>query len=748
MQFATLENVYRTRNYRCARILKTGHSALVLVTLMALQVAKPIHAQNADEVRKYISAAVGGLDKLTVPPTDATIPLPAPVAGSGNTPYRYETTEAKRYLGKQLFHDPVRTVRINENQNQPVDLPAGTAFGGELEASDPDIQNIVNATKQTGGCGSCHIAESAGKAGQQINFNVGGEGRGYTDEKGTFFARRRPRTDILPALRTEPIFDGDVLVDFLPTLTDIWQDPTTGDRLVTTPAFFYHAPTPTTLDATGRLDALDSVGRNSMNMIGFAFNNRLLFGGFGGEPPATIGSLNPFNDPAGEDITLELQDAHRMLNFQAATLLQIPAFVKLFRDAYPVEAAQADAQNDPTLLVNDQTVFRALATFLRTIVTRNTPFDKFLAGDDRALTPEQLRGAKLFFTTAPAGGAGCFTCHSGPQLNKQFNDPDVAGIGTFIDENFFNVGIGDHPIRAEQALALGVLDPSKLGEDGFPYHAVDTGREEVTHDPNDAFRFRVLTLRQAKDAHNFFHNGTLTSVREVVEYFNAGVPEDPTAGAAATLSPRFTNPRGAGFPNGLGLKTEQVDDLTSFIEDGLYDPAHVIYDPNSTTPSFALNPVDLTYSKYRPDLAALGAKDGFPISGLAIDDNDPLTRRDEGLEFLDVTNELGVRLTRRDISGQREVDTYTIWNISTATDVSGIVDTNLLIIAQGLSNGVQLENASAISSSGKPYLRVFLPNGVLKPGQSIVEQLIFDKRQPGSNPVSYTLDFLSGQGEP
>jgi hypothetical protein len=204
------------------------------------------------------------------------------------------------------------------------------------------------------------------------------------------------------------------------------------------------------------------------------------------------------------------------------------------------------------------------------------------------------------------------------------------------------------------------------------------------------------------------------------------------------------------------LKTEQVDDLTDFIENGLYDPAHVIFDPNSTTPSLSLNQRDLTYSKYRPDLAALGAKDGFVISGEAIDDNDPLARRDEGLEFLDVTNKLGVRLTRRDISGQREVDTYRIRNISTATNVSGIVDTNLLIIAQGLSKGVQLENASAISSSGQPYLRVFLPNGVLTPGQSIVEQLIFDQRepgskdqrQPGSKPVSYALDFLSGQGKP
>jgi hypothetical protein len=100
----------------------------------------------------------------------------------------------------------------------------------------------------------------------------------------------------------------------------------------------------------------------------------------------------------------------------------------------------------------------------------------------------------------------------------------------------------------------------------------------------------------------------------------------------------------------------------------------------------------------------------------------------------------------RDIRGQREVDTYTITNISTATNVSGIVDTNLLIIAQGLSDGVQLENASGISSSGNPYLRVFLPNGVLKPGQSISRSLVFERK--GKVPVSYTLDFLSGQGNP
>ena len=146
-------------------------------------------------------------------------------------------------------------------------------------------------------------------------------------------------------------------------------------------------------------------------------------------------------------------------------------------------------------------MFRATATFLRTVVTRNTPFDKFLAGDNNALTPAQVRGAQLFFTPATngAGGAGCFTCHSGPMLNKQSNDPDVTGIGSFIEENFINVGIGDHPIRALDALARGHIDPTKLGADGFPYHAEDTGREEVTHDPADAFRFRVIDLASAEE---------------------------------------------------------------------------------------------------------------------------------------------------------------------------------------------------------------------------------------------------------
>lgn len=748
----------RSSRCRAAAIVQAGALVLALVC-GAAKAEDDEDGSAAARLRHYISEQVGGLHNLEVPARNEDIPVPP---DDPTRLGRYRTTEAKRFLGKMLFHDPVRSARIDKNTGQPKDLPQGTSFGGTLNATDPliqkmfpeasnvtssEIQKLINAQKLGTSCGSCHIGEAAAKAGQQINFASGGEGRGYTDEQGNFFPRRRPQS-ILVKLRAQPIFPGDALVDALPTLTDIWVDH--GTDVITTPAYFYHYPNPPgalnppaasadpnlQLLATGRLDQLDSVSRLSMPLVGFAFNNRLLFGGIGGEPQSTPGSLNPFNDPAQENMTLLLLDAHRMLNFQSIELRKIPAFVKLFQDAFP----EVDP-NNLTALVNDDTEFRAQATFLRTVVTRNTAFDRFLAGDDHALTAKQRRGARLFFTpaTGGSGGAGCFGCHSGPNLNKQPNDPDVAGIGAFVEENFFNVGIGDHPIQALNALARGHLDPRKLGTDGFPYHAEDTGRQETTHNPADAFKFRSLTLRQLRDGRNFFHNASFTKVEDVVQYFNAGIPQDATAGGAPTLSARFTNPRGPGYPRGLGLTEHEVDEITDFLENALYDPAFVHFDPNSSTDTFQPNVRDLTYSKYRPDLAALGAKDGFMPSGLAIDDNDPLARRDEGLEFLDVTSLTTISRIDpdREDHERHAVDAYRIANIS-----KSIIDTHLLVIVEGLSSGVRLVNASGTTKSGDPYRRIFLPDGTLQPGQSIVVKLRFDA------PARYSLTLLSGQGKP
>jgi hypothetical protein len=83
-----------------------------------------------------------------------------------------------------------------------------------------------------------------------------------------------------------------------------------------------------------------------------------------------------------------------------------------------------------------------------------------------------------------------------------------------------------------------------------------------------------------------------------------------------------------------------------------------------------------------------------------------------GLEFLDVTGQLDIApIESRSAGGRRQEDRFTITNNS-----SSIVDTHLLVIARGLADRIVMENASGITGGGQPYLRVFLPDGVLLPG--------------------------------
>src|SRR5881409_2607439 len=626
-------------------------SVLVVSLLLAASGIAAAQGNSPTQLRGFIDQQVGGIQKMMVPAHNTELPQPRLANGSPDP--QFQTTEAKRYLGKLLFHDPARATRI---------IPE---FGGILEHSG------------TASCGTCHLGEAASKSGTLLNFATGSEGRGYTDADGNFIARRRPRAD-LPILRQTPLFPGDALVDALPTLTDMYlladgttevntpargRRPLPGDTTDTRPAAVR-------LLATGRLDALDSVARNPLSIIGAAFNNRLLFGGLAGEPDETRGALNPFHHPAQENVALLLLDAHRLLDddplrgpvrFQSAVLEQIPVYRKLFRDAFPSEAAMATGcvpESAPVAgacdnLINNLTIVRATATFMRTVVTRNTPWDRFLAGENGPLTPAQRRGARLFFTSAPSGGAGCYTCHSGPMLNKQVTDPDLAGVGHFVEENFFNLGLGDHPLQALNRAARN--DPNHL----------DEGRREITFSErgdSDAFKFRTLTLRQLRNAKFFFHSGSFTSVKDVVRYFNAGVPQNAQAAAASSFTTRFSHPRGPGSPSGLGLGDDQVDDLTDFIENALYDPAFVHFHPNSTTDTIKLNERDVTYSVYRPDLAALGAVDGRPGSGRPQENDDALSRRDMGLEFLDVTGLVKIARIGSDVQDDGDDDVQSTRN--------------------------------------------------------------------------------------
>ncbi len=504
-----------------------------------LAAGSAVRCQDAADVRAMLERRVGDLSVLQVPENVADFPQPR--LPSGEIDPRFAVTPEKAYLGRFLFFDPIRSTHID------------TAFGGMVD------------TTQTASCGSCHLGEAASKAAAVIAVGVGGEGRHEMDTRGHMTITRQVR---------------EGLVDILPTPMEMVDE--AGDVV-----------------ESGRFDSIDSPPRVSPSVIGFAFNNRLLWAGEAGEP-------NPEEYPAQEDIVRKASEAHRMANPDTSHLQANPVYVRLFERAFPDEHAAAQTSGDLGDLISVDTQFRAIAAFLRTVITRDTPWDRFLAGDDDAMTPQQLRGAWLFATPPGLGGANCIACHSGPALNKQVGDE--AGID--VEENFANLGLQEHPLHDLARETLGNPD----------HH--DFGRWGVTGSPDDLYEFKSPTLRQMKDAAPFFHSGEAATLRDVVEYFNAGVASNPAAEAAGNMPSLFTQPRGASQP-GLGLSEDDIDALIAFLEDGLYDEGFVNGTPDSATPMFELDKDDLTYSQ---ELRDLGASDGWLPSSLPNGFNDEMSR--------------------------------------------------------------------------------------------------------------------------
>lgn len=127
---------------------------------------------------------------------------------------------------------------------------------------------------------------------------------------------------------------------------------------------------------------------------------------------------------------------------------------------------------------------KAVAAFERTLITPNSPYDKYVKGDKKAMNSQQVRGMKKFAST------GCTSCHSG----AAFNGPQMkTGEGFYAKFPTFNNGYATK---------------YKLSE--------DKGREEVTGKSTDRNMFRVQTLRNITDTAPYFHNGSVKDLDEAV----------------------------------------------------------------------------------------------------------------------------------------------------------------------------------------------------------------------------------------
>lgn len=184
----------------------------------------------------------------------------------------------------------------------------------------------------------------------------------------------------------------------------------------------------------------------------------------------------------------------------------------------------------------------AIAAYFRSILTNQAPFQQWLKGDPTAMTEQQKKGALLFF-----GKAGCANCHNSPSLNS-------------VPHQFFSLGVNNLYQSGFDVFATGPNDKRNLGRGGF------TGKAEDMH------KFKVPQLYNLRDVGFYFHGASKRSLREIVEYFNNAVPENPLVPASQI----------SGFFRPLGLTPGEIDDVVEFLENGLFDPQMNRYVPTST----------------------------------------------------------------------------------------------------------------------------------------------------------------------
>jgi cytochrome c peroxidase len=176
-------------------------------------------------------------------------------------------------------------------------------------------------------------------------------------------------------------------------------------------------------------------------------------------------------------------------------LRSLPGYVRMFDAAYPGQE------------ISEPTIAKALAAFERSVVTRDAPFDRWVAGDPQALTASQWRGFQVF--NDPARG-NCAACHGAPN---------------FTDNGFHNIGL--------RAAAT-----------------PDLGRFNIRKVASMKGAFKTPSLRDIELTAPYFRDGSAATLREVVEHYARG-GDDPS-NLSASMKP-------------LQLTEQEKDDLVAFM---------------------------------------------------------------------------------------------------------------------------------------------------------------------------------------
>jgi len=210
-------------------------------------------------------------------------------------------------------------------------------------------------------------------------------------------------------------------------------------------------------------------------------------------------------------------------------IIKLSAYKKLFDEAFPGKSVEERYSNESAGL--------AIAAYIRTILSNEAPFQKYLKGDLNALTEIEKSGALLYF-----GKAQCNQCHTGPALNTM---------------QFKAIGLGDLVDCPEPTLKTTQNDPINLGRGGF------------TQNQDEYYAFKAPQLYNLKDAGFYGHGSSKRSVRDMISYKNNAIAENSKV-PSSKLDPLFKP---------LGLTNKEIDALTIFITNSLFDPNLRRYEP-------------------------------------------------------------------------------------------------------------------------------------------------------------------------
>ncbi len=167
-----------------------------------------------------------------------------------------------------------------------------------------------------------------------------------------------------------------------------------------------------------------------------------------------------------------------------------------------------------------ETLGMALASYERTLLSADSPFDRWHFGKERgAVSESAARGFQLF-----TGKAGCAHCHT-----------IAEDYALFTDQGLHNTGVGyrqtmaSTPRQRRVQLAPGTfvtMDTAVVADASEPAPS-DLGRYEISGDPNDRWKYKTPGLRNVALTAPYMHDGSLATLPEVVDFYDAGgVPNE------------------------------------------------------------------------------------------------------------------------------------------------------------------------------------------------------------------------------